>query len=208
MDKSALNDRISTINLEYYEVLYFCIYRMKGEIMISKKTFTIIPLLCFFFSLSVAGLCAEPENLIPLLMDLEGWEADKAEVTDATFQNFRTINVSREYEKDDQTLSASIVIGYQSAVMWNPMYHEGFKMEAGDSIVEVKKTDGFFVFHSYQKPDKAGMCIVLLQETSQQKRTGAVFAFSYEGIEDSEGLELAKKFDWKKMSEIAREIKL
>jgi len=176
--------------------------------MISKKTFTIIPLLCFFFFLAVAGLCVEPENLAPLLTDLEGWEADKAEVTDATFQNFRTINVSREYEKDDQTLDASIVIGYQAAVMWNPMYYEGFKMEAEDSIVDVKKTDGFFVFHSYQKSDKTGMCVVLLQETSQQERTGAIFAFSYEGIEDSEGLELAKKFDWKKMSEIAKEIKL
>lgn len=176
--------------------------------MISKKTFTIIPLLCFIFFLSVAGLCVEPENLVPLLIDLEGWEADKAEVTDATFQNFRTINVSRKYEKDDQTLDAGIVIGYQAAGMWNPMYYDGFKMESGDSIVDVKKTDGFFIFHSYQKPDKTGMCIVLLRETSQQKRTGALFAFSYEGIEDSEGLELVKKFDWKKMSEIVKEIEL
>jgi hypothetical protein len=181
---------------------------MKGEIMKSKKTFTTIPLLCFFFFLAITGLCEKPEDLVPLLIDLEGWEADEAEVSDVTFQNFRGISVRREYEKDDQTLDASIVIGYQAAGMWNPMYYEGFKMESGDSIVDVKKTDGFFIFHSYEKPDKTGMCIVLLQETSQQKRTGALFVLSYEGIEDSKGLELAKKFDWKKMSEIAKEIKL
>jgi len=92
--------------------------------------------------------------------------------------------------------------------MWNPMYYEGFKIEADDSVLDVKKTDGFFVFHSYQKQDKTGMCIVLLQEASQQERTGAVFAFSYEGIEDSEGRELAQKFNWKKMSEIIKETKL
>jgi hypothetical protein len=43
-------------------------------------------------------------------------------------------------------------------------------------------------------------------ETSQEKKTGAVFVFSYEGIEDSEGVELAKKFDWAKMKKIAKEI--
>ena len=181
---------------------------MKGKIMKSKKIFTIIPLLCFFFFLAVIGMCEKPEDLVPLLIDLEGWEADEAEVDDVTFQNFRGINVRREYEKDDQTLDASIVIGYQAAGMWNPMYYEGFKVEANDSVLDVKKTDGFFIFHSYQKPDKAGMCIVLLQQTSQQERSGAVFAFSYEGIEDSEGRELAQKFDWKKMSEIIKEIKL
>jgi hypothetical protein len=35
-----------------------------------------------------------------------------------------------------------------------------------------------------------------------------VFVFSYEGIEDIEGKELVKKFDWKKMNEIVKETKL
>jgi len=32
MDKTALNDKIEAINLEYYEVLHFCIYRIVKEI--------------------------------------------------------------------------------------------------------------------------------------------------------------------------------
>ncbi len=32
MDKSGLNDKIGAINLEYYEVLYFCIYKTAKEI--------------------------------------------------------------------------------------------------------------------------------------------------------------------------------
>jgi len=35
-----------------------------------------------------------------------------------------------------------------------------------------------------------------------------VFVFSYEGIEDSEGKELVKKFDWEKMRKIVKKIKL
>ena len=174
--------------------------------MKSKKTLTIIPLLCFLFLTSTIVLCEKAKDLAPLLIDLEGWEGDEAEVTDVSFQNFRGINVRREYERGDQTLDASIVIGYQAAGMWNPMYYDGFKMEAGDAILDVKKINGFFVFHSFQKPDKAGMCIILLQETSQQERSGAVFAFSYEGIEDSEGRELVQKFDWAKMKEKVKEI--
>jgi hypothetical protein len=181
---------------------------MKGVIMKSEKTYPTIPLLCLCFFLTVAGLCEKPEDLVPLLIDLEGWEGDEAEVTDVSFQNFRGISVSREYQRDEQTLDASIVIGYQAAGMWNPMYYDGFKMEAGDAIIDVKKIDDFLVFHNYQKPDKAGMCIVLLQQTSQQERSGAVLAFSYEGIEDSKGRELSQKFNWKKMSEIIKAIKL
>lgn len=176
--------------------------------MKAKKFYSIIPLLFLCFLLTVTGLCEKPEDLVPLLIDLEGWEGDEAEVSDVSFQNFRGISVRREYQRDEQTLDASIVIGYQAAGMWNPMYYDGFKMEAGDAILDVKKIDDFFVFHSYQKPDKSGMCIVLLQKTSQQERSGAVFAFSYEGMNDSEGRELTKKFDWKKMSEIVKEIKL
>jgi hypothetical protein len=100
------------------------------------------------------------------------------------------------------------MVGFQAAGLWNPMYYDGFKMEAGDAIMDVKKIDGYFVFHNYQKSEEAGMCVVLLEETSQEKKTGAVFVFSYDGIKDSEGVELAKKFDWKKMSEIAKAIKL
>ena len=181
---------------------------MKGEIMKSKKTFTIIPLLCFIFLSSTIVLCEKTENLIPLLIDLEGWEGDEAEVTDVSFQNFKGVSVRREYQRDKQTLDASIVIGYQAAGMWNPMYYDGFKMEAGDAILDVKKTDDFLVFHNYQKPDKAGMCIVLLLETSQQEGSGAVFVFSYDGIEDSEGKELAQKFDWEKMRKTVKKIQL
>ncbi len=52
------------------------------------------------------------------------------------------------------------------------------------------------------------MCIVLLQEPPQQKRTGAVFFIFYEGIIDREGEKLIKKFDWAKMSEIATKKKI
>ena len=171
-----------------------------------KKTFTIIPLLCLLLLFSSILLCEKAKDLIPLLIDLEGWEGEEAEFTDVSYQNFRGINVRREYQRDEQTLDASIMIGYQAAGMWNPMYYDGFKMEAGDAILDVKKIDDFLVFHNYQKPDKAGMCIVLLMETSQQEGSGAVFVFSYEGIEDSEGRELAQKFDWAKMKEKVKEI--
>jgi hypothetical protein len=179
---------------------------MIGEIMKFKNILIILPVVYFLFIHPGSVMCQKPQDFVPLLIDLEGWEAGEAEVLDVSFQDFRGINVRREYERDDQSLDASIMIGFQAVGLWNPMYYDGFKMEAGGAIMDVKKTDGFFVFHNYQKSEKAGMCVVLLEETSQEKKTGAVFVFSYEGIEDSEGVELAKKFDWAKMKEIAKEI--
>ena len=181
---------------------------MKGETMKFKKVLIILPAVCLLFILPVSILCQKAQDFVPLLIDLEGWEADEAEVVEVSYQDFKGLSVRREYERDEQSLDATIMIGFQAAGLWNPMYYDGFKMEAGDAIMDVKKTDGFFVFHNYQKSEKAGMCVVLLEETSQEKKTGAVFVFSYNEIEDKEGVELAKKFDWKKMSEIAKTIEL
>jgi hypothetical protein len=171
-----------------------------------KKSLIILPLVYLLFILPVSVMCQKAQDFIPLLINLKEWEAGEAEVTDVSFQDFRGINVRREYERDEQSVDASIMIGFQAVGLWNPMYYDGFKMEAGGAIMDVKKIDGFFVFHNYQKSEKAGMCVVLLEETSQEKKTGAVFVFSYEGIEDSEGVGIAKKFDWAKMKEIAKKI--
>jgi hypothetical protein len=48
----------------------------------------------------------------------------------------------------------------------------------------------------YNKTEKSGAVIVYL---SQQQQQGAMFTLVYKGLSEKEGLETAKKFNWKEM---------
>ncbi len=48
----------------------------------------------------------------------------------------------------------------------------------------------------YNKNDKSGVVIVYLSQNQQQ---GAMFTFVFEGLSEKEGLDTAKKFNWKAM---------
>ena len=137
--------------------------------------------------------------LLPLLVDLPGYKADDAEGMDVSYNDLKAVSVSREYEKKDAELHAGILVGQQSAGVWNPGYQDGFKMESSEGLMEVKEEGGFLMFHSYNKGKKEGMIAVLLAENGADGKGGAVFVFAYRGIGDSDGISLSKKFDWKKM---------
>ena len=83
--------------------------------------------------------------------------------------------------------------------MWPPEYKDGFKVVAGDAVMEVKKIAGFLVFHFYEKEAKSGMYIVLLREIFYEEATAALFIISYDGMDDEEAGNLTRKFDWSKM---------
>jgi hypothetical protein len=88
--------------------------------------------------------------------------------------------------------------------MWNPTYKEGFKLTTNDVIADVRKINGFLVYHSYEKKSNSGGCVVLLKRISQQQSSAAIFVLDYAEISDSEGIKLAKKFNWTKMQKIAQ----
>ena len=155
-----------------------------------------VVLLCLLILPVSAAVCQTAQEFVPLLIDLSGWEGSKPETVELTIQEMKSIVVSRDYSKGNQSLTAGIMVGQQTAGTWNPAYQEGFKMEAGSNLVEVKRQDGYLIMHSYNGDEREGMFLVLLQEVSPNGRSGALFVFSYEGMDDSEGQKLAGKFDW------------
>ena len=138
------------------------------------------------------------ESLLPLLVDLPGYKGEEPEGLDVSSSDLKAVSVSREYSKGESELHAGILVGQQSAGVWNPGYQEGLKMETPEGIMEVKQEGGFLMFHSYNKKKQEGMIAVLLDKGSADTG-GAVFVFTYRGIDNENGLSLAKKFDWKKI---------
>ncbi|MFW6128639.1 MAG: hypothetical protein ACOC6P_00130 [Candidatus Aminicenantaceae bacterium] len=172
--------------------------------MLRRKLWVIIPLICLFiFPLSQA-LAESSEDFVPLLIDIPGWEGDEPETMDMTQGNMVMVTASRDYDKDNKHFTATVYIGTQAASMWNPTYAEGFKLSTNDVVAEVKKINGFLVYHSYEKDSDSGGCIVLLNKKSQQPNASAIFFVDYDGMTDNEAIKLAKNFDWTKMQKIAQ----
>ena len=162
----------------------------------NKVWIVMIVLLCLLILPVSAAVCQTAQDFVPLLINLSGWEGSEPETVELTMQDMKSIVVSRDYSKGDQSLKAGIMVGQQTTGIWNPAYQEGFKMEAGSNLMEVKMQGGYLIMHTYNGDEREGMFVVLLQEVSPDGRSGAMFVFSYEGMDDSEGQKLAGKFDW------------
>ena len=175
--------------------------------MKTKKILLMLLILIFILYPTILVYAASYEAFFPFLINLSGWEAEKADGADIDMSGMTAITAAREYTSGNKKFEAAILIGQMMAGAWNPGYQEGFKMETPDIVMEVKKINGFMVFNSYEKNRSSGLIMVLLKEAVVEGSAGAVFSFSFNGIESEEALKLAQKFDWKKVKEKVEEIK-
>lgn len=151
--------------------------------------------------LTPLALTAAPyDALLPLLVDLSGWEGGEAAGADMSATGMRAVSAAREYTRgEDQTLSAVIMVGMMVQGAWTEEYVEGFKAEDSETRVQVQKINGFLVHTGVEKGEDSGGVLVLLQEATAKPGSGAVFALGFEGIKLEEALKLAKLFNWKQM---------
>jgi hypothetical protein len=147
------------------------------------------------------------DALLPLMVDLPGWEAEKADGADMSASGMRAVTVYRSYQSGDRTFEASILIGTQASSTWMPDYKEGYRMETPEGLLEVKKINGFLVFSSFENEGGSGGIVVLLQNAASTSDTGAVLAISFEGLAREEALKMAQLFNWAKMKEQVARLK-
>ena len=163
-----------------------------------KSVFIIVCAVVFVFAAFI-GFSQSYNSLLPLLVDLSGWNGESPEGMDFDYSGTKSIVATREYEKGDSNLTAALIVGRQMQGSWNPAYQEGFKMETTEMSMVVERIKGFPVFHTFDKTSSDGVVMVLLQESSPDGSGGAVFTFAFESLSSDEGMKLAQKFDWNKM---------
>ena len=141
------------------------------------------------------------EALLPLLVDLPGWEAEPADGADASVEGMRAVTVYRTYESGDRTFEVNLLIGLQAGMTWMPDYKDGYRVETPEGLMEVKRIAGFLVYYLFERENNSGGIVVLLQDGAAKPDTGAVFAISFEGLALEEALKSAQRFSWAKMKE-------
>jgi hypothetical protein len=141
------------------------------------------------------------DALLPLLVDLPGWEAEPADGADASAQGVRAVTAYRTYESGDRSFEVNLLIGTQAMMTWMPDYREGFKVETPEGLMEVKRIAGFLVFYTFEQEDASGGILVLLQDPGSKPEMGAVLAISFESLALDEALKTAQRFPWARMKE-------
>ena len=167
--------------------------------MARKKSLFIVVLAAICMIAAFTGYSQSYNSLLPLLVDLSGWNGENPEGMDLDYGGTIAITAAREYEKGDSSITAALIVGHQMQGTWNPAYQEGFKMETTEMSMVVERIKGFLVFHTFDKTSSDGLVMVLLQESSPDGSGGAIFTFAFESVGRDEGMKLAQKFDWNKM---------
>ena len=139
-------------------------------------------------------------SLVPLLIDLEGWEADQADGMSMDMGNMKMTQAMRNYDKDERQVTAMVMIG--SNMMTQGKMQE-MNMESDNIKASVTQIDGFTVSTAYDKNEKAGQVVVFL---SKSQNESAMFILTYEKIKEDEALNLSKKFNWKKMKGVVEKL--
>jgi hypothetical protein len=144
-------------------------------------------------SLFVRPALADPafKKLLPLLIDLPGWQGEKPDgLTMDTGAGEMTM-ASRRYQKDSAHFEAGLIKGSAAAGAMASI-NAGLKIETAEMHMLPVEIGGFKGVRSYNSTDKSGAVIMKLADD-------AVFNVGYRAISEDEALALAGKFDWKAM---------
>ncbi len=155
-----------------------------------------ISAIIFFVSFILSSISAAitHNDLKKYLIDLPGWKADPPQGMTMESGNFKVINATRTYKKGKKSLFVTINYGH-AANQINMNAPSGFKMETDTELMFTKNVNGKTVNIFYSKNEKSGTITVLISPK-------LVLAINYENMNWEEALELAQKFNWKKLESI------
>jgi len=180
--------------------------RCATKLSMKKRHVLILAVLLLLFP-ALGVFAAGYDPLLPLLVDLPGWQAEPADGADASVSGVRAVTAFRTYESGERRFEVNILIGMQAGLTWTPDYQEGFKMETPEGLMEVKKIGGFLVFYTFAREDNSGGIFVQLLYSADKPESGAVLAISFAGLPLEEALKTAQRFSWAKMKEQATKLK-
>jgi hypothetical protein len=153
--------------------------------------FTMIAALSVLWSLSSAHAEQAFQRFVPLMIDLDGWQGQKAEGLSMDMQDTTMTTVTRAYQRGSARLNVGVVIGPVAAGTLAPL-QSGMNMQTSDGHLITTTWHGLQAIKSYNTPQKSGQFVVALGKD-------AMFSLAYNDMTEDEAQALAEKFDWKAM---------
>ena len=129
------------------------------------------------------------QRLIPLLIDLDGWQGMKPDGMSMEMPGGGMTTATRVYQKGPAKANAAVMTGQAASGALAPI-QSGMKVSTSEGHMVTDTMQGMKVMKSYATVQKSGALLVALDKD-------AMFSFSYSGLTEDEALALAQKFDWK-----------
>ena len=151
--------------------------------------FSLLLALPMLWSVSSARADQAFQRLMPLLVDLDGWQGKKPDGMSMEMPNGSMTTATREYQRGPARAHASVMVGTAAMGALAPM-QAGMNVTTSEGHMLTASMHGMQVLKSYTTAQKSGALIVALDKD-------AMFSLSYNGMTEDEALALAEKFDWK-----------
>jgi hypothetical protein len=151
--------------------------------------FSLLLALPVLWSASSARADQAFQRLMPLLIDLDGWQGKKPDGMSMEMPGGSMTTATREYDRGPARLHASVVVGQAAIGALAPMLAK-MNITTAEGHMLTDTMHGMQVMKSYTTAQKSGALLVALDKD-------AMVSFSYNGITEDEALALAEKFDWK-----------
>lgn len=129
------------------------------------------------------------QRLMPLLVDLDGWQGKKPDGMSMEMPSGSMTTASREYDKGPARLHATVVVGPAAIGALTPLV-TGMNVNTSEGHMLTDTLHGMKVLKSFTTAQKSGALLVALDKN-------AMFSLSYNGLSEEDALALAEKFDWK-----------
>jgi hypothetical protein len=156
---------------------------------LGRAIFSVMTVLSLVWPLASARADQAFQRLMPLLVDLDGWQGKKPDGMSMEMPNGSMTTATREYQKGPARVNAAVMIGTAAAGALAPM-HAGMNITTSEGHMLSGNMHGMQVLKSYTTAQKSGALLVALDKD-------AMFTFSYNGMTEDEAMALAEKFDWK-----------
>jgi hypothetical protein len=137
------------------------------------------------------------QRVLPLLIDLDGWQGKKPDGMSMEMPNNSMTTATRDYQQGAAQMHAGIVIGQAATGALAPL-QAGMNIQTADGHMITSTISGLSVIKTFNIHQKSGAIMVALA-------TNALFSLSYNGITEEEVLPLAEKFDWKAVQTAAQQ---
>ncbi|MBW1644913.1 MAG: hypothetical protein JRJ56_01115 [Deltaproteobacteria bacterium] len=132
-------------------------------------------------------------SLTPLLIKLDGWQAEEPEGMTMNTGGINMVTATRKYVQGQKELDAMLMVGNQPMAMGQ---QEQMSVDTAHGRMRIRQINGFQVHTTLDKRDNSGGVMVVL---GKKEGSGAMFILTFKGISDEEALKIAKKFDWQAM---------
>lgn len=136
------------------------------------------------------------QRLLPLLIDLDGWQGKKPDGVSMEMADTSMTTATRDYERGEAKVHTTVIVGQAAEGALAPL-QGGMNLETSEGHMVSATIRGLSALKVFNSKEKSGNLMVELDKN-------AMFNFAYEGMGEDEALALADKFDWKAIQTAAR----